>query len=539
MGLTEFDLDTIPQYAILSHTWGPQEVSFQEMQTFIMTGQPPSEGHLGFEKIKRCCDLARYQQYSYLWIDTCCIDKKSSAELSEAINSMYSWYAKSAICYAYLTDYTGGTRKFGLEQTFENSRWFRRGWTLQELLAPDRLLFYDRDWRFLGNKHDLVTQISAASGIEERYIKDRGLVYKASIATRMSWACKRQTARPEDEGYCLMGLFRVHMPLLYGEGRNAFLRLQYEIARHSNDESLFAWHTSDPQSGIFATSPLNFARSGDFAPRTTPDLDRAPYTITNRGLAVDAEFRILPFRYLKPPVGCQFTSRALSYTYILLPLHCARKGSQDRPFTIILQSEYRHFFQTFVRLLPEEDHVYEKYFSLAGKPQRRVIYIQRYMDLRGDVEKRYSHQWLSPAVFGNDRKASDSTCTSRAGSVICSELQGDSPVDGDLSKLVITRQRPALPLSLYAHSNQRTLKTLAEPQETARTAQGELSHYCESVQSLARRPRAINPSSDCGLGWKRKQQLKISDRLEIPTAICTEVPGRNHGLNLRKVRAGW
>lgn len=236
--LSEFDLETIPQYAILSHTWGPQEVSFQDMQIFSMTGQPLSEGHLGFKKVKRCCDLARYQQYSYLWIDTCCIDKKSSAELSEAINSMYFWYATSAICYAYLSDHAGGTRKFSLGQTFENSRWFRRGWTLQELLAPDRPLFYDSGWRFLGNKHDLVTQISAACGIEDRYIKDRGLVYKASIATRMSWACRRQTARPKDEGYCLMGLFRVYMPLPSGEERNAFLRLQYKISRHSNDESL-------------------------------------------------------------------------------------------------------------------------------------------------------------------------------------------------------------------------------------------------------------------------------------------------------------
>lgn len=474
--LCEFDPERIPQYAILSHTWGPQEVSFQEMQMFAVTRQNPPDKRLGFEKIKRCCELARYQQYSYLWVDTCCIDKKSSAELSEAINSMYGWYAKSAICYAYLSDHSGGTGGSGLGQTFEKSRWWLRGWTLQELLAPDRLLFYDRDWRFLGNKYDLVTQISAASGIEEGYIQDRGLIHKASIATRMSWACKRQTTRPEDEGYCLLGLFRVHLPLLYGEGRNAFLRLQYEIARHSNDESLFAWHTNDPQSGIFATSSSAFARSGDISPLTTPELDRAPYTITNRGLSIEAEFRILPFRYLQPPVGCQFTSGASSFTYVLLPLRCARKGVQERPFTIILQSDSRKSLSTFVRLLPEEDHVHEKYFSSGGKLQRRIFYIQRYMDLRGDVEKRYTHQWLSPTGTGPDRKAGDSICTSRAGSVVCSELEGDPRMDGEVSKLIVPRQRSAPRTSLDVCTTRSTLTSFAEPKATAITATGELSH---------------------------------------------------------------
>ncbi|KAL9032365.1 MAG: hypothetical protein Q9180_006543 [Flavoplaca navasiana] len=473
MGLCDFNLVSTSQYAILSHRWGPQEVSFQDMQTFRVTGKPPTEGHLGFEKIKRCCDLARNQQYAYLWIDTCCIDKKSSAELSEAINSMYAWYANSAICYAYMSDHVGGSRESSLEQTFHNSQWFLRGWTLQELLAPDRLLFYDRDWNFLGNKHDLANQISAAIGIEEKYIRDRGLIYKASIATRMSWACKRKTARPEDEGYCLLGLFGVHLPLLYGEGRNAFLRLQYEIARQSSDESLFAWHSNDPQSGIFATSPSNFAQTGGYHPLTGPDLDRAPYSITNRGLAIEAELTILPFRHLKPPKGCQFTSEASLYTYGLMPLHCADQGGQGELFTIILQSDSEDKPNNFVRLLPEERNVCEMYRFRSGIPLRRVIYIQKYMDFQGGIEKRYSHQWLSATVADRDFGAEKSSRPSKAGSVICSDFGDDMNV---LDRLVTERHGSAPQLSLYALWNQSTLKSPVEPRQVALTAQGQLAN---------------------------------------------------------------
>ncbi|KAL9624806.1 MAG: hypothetical protein Q9204_007842, partial [Flavoplaca sp. TL-2023a] len=218
------------EYAILSHTWGEEEVSLED---FL---KPESKQLQGYKKIKGCCTQAYDDGYAYVWVDTCCIDKKSSAELSEAINSMYRWYYWAATCYVYLSDFS-----LPADGTLEHSRWFTRGWTLQELLAPRQIFFYDQHWHYIGSKVELAVRIASLSDIEQIYLEDRRLVRKASAATRMSWASKRQTSRPEDQAYCLMGLYKVNMPLLYGEGGfKAFQRLQHEIIKVSEDESLFA-----------------------------------------------------------------------------------------------------------------------------------------------------------------------------------------------------------------------------------------------------------------------------------------------------------
>ena len=173
----------------------------------------------------------------------CCIDKTSSAELSEAINSMFRWYEKAKVCYAYLSDVSGDANLKKDVSEFVGSRWFTRGWTLQELVAPKSVLFYSRrytGWHFLGTKEDLCDHISAVTGIDTDTLYGAGLEL-ASVARKMSWASHRETTRVEDTAYCLLGIFDVNMPLLYGEGKKAFLRLQEEILRSSYDYSLFAW----------------------------------------------------------------------------------------------------------------------------------------------------------------------------------------------------------------------------------------------------------------------------------------------------------
>lgn len=166
--------------------------------------------------------------------DRCCIDKQSSAELSEAINSMYHWYAESAVCYAYLQDV----------QTLDDvraSRWFRRGWTLQELIAPANVVFLNREWQDLGDKSELGPLIESITGIEAGFLHGDPLA-EASIATRMSWASRRETARQEDMAYCLLGIFDINMPLIYGEGPKSFQRLQEEIYKlNPEDHTLYAW----------------------------------------------------------------------------------------------------------------------------------------------------------------------------------------------------------------------------------------------------------------------------------------------------------
>ena len=291
-----------PPYAILSHTWGKEEVLFETMQS----GKYEHLG--GFQKIKQSCTLARRQDLDYVWVDTCCIDKKSSAELSEAINSMYQYYEEAVVCFAFLSDIEPGT-KLG------ESRWFRRGWTLQELLAPRNLTFYDRHWARMGSRGDFQSDISKVTGIQAQHMsKPRA----ANAAQKLSWLARRETTRKEDIAYCMFGLFNVNMPLLYGEGTKAFRRLQEEVLRTSNDQSQFAWHaefqrggTSRRVTGMLAPSPLDFLRCGEIVESTDymrlihDDLDYVDHvtkqtSMTNMGVSIHVNyFKISALRDLQ------------------------------------------------------------------------------------------------------------------------------------------------------------------------------------------------------------------------------------------------
>ncbi|KAK0738719.1 hypothetical protein B0T18DRAFT_308716, partial [Schizothecium vesticola] len=204
----------------------------------------------GFRKIQECCRLSKCDGYKYAWIDTVCIDKTSSAELTEAINSMYDWYAKSATCYTYLEDLESENLS-----DLTRCRWFTRGWTLQELIAPKKVIFFNKNWDMVGDKNRLSHNIGGITGIRCPTLLGNP-IQLFSIADRMSWASRRETTRPEDLAYCLLGIFGINMPLLYGEGgQRAFIRLQQEILRHSNDQSIFAW--SIPQGHNLGQSLFN------------------------------------------------------------------------------------------------------------------------------------------------------------------------------------------------------------------------------------------------------------------------------------------
>ncbi|KIY01856.1 uncharacterized protein Z520_01994 [Fonsecaea multimorphosa CBS 102226] len=287
LDLKEFEGEDVPLYSILSHTWGEDEVTYQDVQA----GR--AEGKLGYQKIKNACKRAAADGFEYIWIDTCCIDKKSSAELSEAINSMCRWYHEAIVCYAYLADVsssiadtptTSGIHcntppRSGIP--FRKSRWFTRGWTLQELLMPQVVVFLSSDWQEIGTKSSLREVISKITRIPLHFLQ--GGVDSANIAEKMSWASKRKTKRVEDEAYCLMGLFGVHMPLLYGEGKNAFIRLQEEIMRVSDDHSIFAWKGishGDP----LAKSPAAFKSSGGIKNMHQPTPLTTGITVSSQGI---------------------------------------------------------------------------------------------------------------------------------------------------------------------------------------------------------------------------------------------------------------
>ncbi|KAF4500194.1 Vegetative incompatibility HET-E-1 [Fusarium agapanthi] len=212
---------SIPTYAILSHVWTSEEVSLQQISGL----SPLPEESKGYRKIVDFCAKAKAEGFEYGWIDTCCIDKTSSAELSEAINSMFQWYRKSAACYVYMNDVSSAKNPRLSNSRFRKSRWFTRGWTLQELLAPHEVIFLADDWREIGTKASLSATISDITKIDVATLVKQTWSH-VSVAGIMSWASMRQTTRLEDQAYSLMGLFDVNMPLIYGEGPKAFYRLQ-------------------------------------------------------------------------------------------------------------------------------------------------------------------------------------------------------------------------------------------------------------------------------------------------------------------------
>ncbi|KAH3996514.1 hypothetical protein HBH92_092530 [Parastagonospora nodorum] len=315
--------EKVPPYAILSHRWGAddEEVTFEDMVE--MRGRTKK----GYRKIRDCADQARKDGLGFFWVDTCCIDKSSSAELSEAINSMWSWYRKSEICYAYLNDCPARSQGKDRCQTLARSKWFTRGWTLQELLAPSKLVLYNVAWKAIGTKDKLAQDISEITGIDKYYLEtDTSLLERASVAERMSWASARETKRPEDGAYSLLGIFNINMPLLYGEGTRAFQRLQEEIMKQSDDQSIFAWRAGRSHSGggLLAQMPASFRASGNIVRAINSDATK-PYAMTNRGLQIE-----LPLLKRKGEILARLNCRMEHdfFSDLAIPLRRVGSGNQ-------------------------------------------------------------------------------------------------------------------------------------------------------------------------------------------------------------------
>jgi hypothetical protein len=243
LGWTE-DLigDKIPPYAILSHTWkGGQEVTFADLKDLDNAVDVDTQRKEGYRKIRFCAQQAKRDGLDYFWVDTCCIDKANSQELQEAINSMFDWYQKAKKCYVYLSDVECNTSDAESESSrrwkpaFRKSRWFTRGWTLQELLAPASVVFYSKEGDLLGDKQSLKDTIHEITGIPIEALQGSPLP-DFSVAERFSWAEDRETTREEDSAYCLLGIFGICMTLRYTEGKGrAIKRLRQKVQRPMKD----------------------------------------------------------------------------------------------------------------------------------------------------------------------------------------------------------------------------------------------------------------------------------------------------------------
>jgi hypothetical protein len=238
LSLIEFSENDIPKYAILSHRWGAEEVTLADLKNGSVKKMT------GYDKIQFCGEQARRDGLQYFWVDTCCIDKSNAVEYQHAINSMFRWYRDAIKCYVYLPDVSlprsdSANRPIeAWESTFRKSEWFRRGWTLQELIAPASVDFFCKEGELLGNKASLEQDICEITGIPVAALRG-SLLSDFSVAERMSWTECRETTYGEDKAYSLLGIFDINMPLIYGEGKDrALKRLREEIDKASKGMSI-------------------------------------------------------------------------------------------------------------------------------------------------------------------------------------------------------------------------------------------------------------------------------------------------------------
>ncbi|KAH8784158.1 heterokaryon incompatibility protein-domain-containing protein [Hyaloscypha sp. PMI_1271] len=385
----------IPPYVILSHTWGENEISFQEMPNFVRLKQEiDPRQRAAYTKIEGSCKTALKDGFEYVWVDTCCIDKTSSSELSEAINSMYQWYQQADVCYVYLWDIVDPGFN---SETFLKSKWFTRGWTLQELIAPSNLIFFNQAWKDIGTKFSLHEYISQRTCIPSSLLLDLAISESFSIAQRMSWASDRETKRVEDVAYCLMGIFDINMPMLYGEGDRAFIRLQEEIIRSSPDQSIFAWESGsweDQRGGLLASSPAAFSKSGDII-RSDIQSDIG-FSLTSHGLSVKVPMaRASSGEIIDPEIEVNYTFTAV--------LNCQRSYGNSCVLGILLGKNplSPHFFRLYNVSLEEveksevdssQNNISNVYVRELWRPRGGPSYQNLQLNLSGFNEKGFSEK---------------------------------------------------------------------------------------------------------------------------------------------------
>jgi hypothetical protein len=362
-------------------------------------------------------------------ITSCCIDQRSSAELSEAINAMFRWYKNADVCYVYLSDAEWCIDKEIMNETLGKCRWFTRGWTLQELIAPRNIEFYSRDWQKIATKDECCKQLSLITGIDKNILRGSNLA-NVSIARRMSWASRRETTRQEDIAYCLLGIFDVNIPLIYGEGLKAFQRLQETIMNTTYDQSLFAWGSlpdppSDPPSdppfglidreqelgfkpihwkslqqrksllGLFAEHPRDFQDSSEISPVDhgyTHELSRRrPPTMVNGGPFLDFviyQTSAAASYWDRPPI-------ALPHQVELAVLLCQVGNTGGKLVGLVLHPWGDGYYSRSKELVLIETFLSSICFQRLTQP--RHIMPQRPFQLHnGDVLLR---QWTYPKSF--------------------------------------------------------------------------------------------------------------------------------------------
>ncbi|KAM5539231.1 hypothetical protein V8D89_007104 [Ganoderma adspersum] len=406
------------RYAILSHVWSRDPdapeytyhdiLRIQEAVRLARASDPtiPADEVLrrASPKIRNACRYALSDGLSLIWIDAPCIDKTSSAELSEAINSMYEWYRLSTVCYAFLHDVSQDP--YTRPSSFRRSTWHTRGWTLQELIAPAIVVFLSSDWRCLGGKHRLAVILEDVTGIDEDVLTHSRPLSTICVARRMFWASKRRTTRKEDQAYCLMGIFGVHIPIIYGEGSKAFLRLQEEILKHIPDQSIFIWYRTAPTKPPQERTDILPDEEDSFLIQTEP-LSVSPISIGFRSSATSS------------PILCGAPTAEATYN----------DASHDHD-TLFASSPARFAFSSDVRTIPR--NVLAKRLGIHELPPTTYIVTSEGINLRKALDQNPPNpaQADRPAFEGEEQQEASTPLAIRI------SIMGRVPYIGQVNQMI-------------------------------------------------------------------------------------------------------
>ncbi|KAJ5822355.1 Heterokaryon incompatibility [Penicillium robsamsonii] len=312
------------EYAILSHTWLRQALedglwTHSELEYKDMKGYSASqlenfknrgwEGSRlkkkGWEKIVGFCNLARRKKYQYAWMDTCCIDKSNPQETKRSIHGMWEFYTHAAVCYAYIQEVDMSNEKRRSDEAFNSAKWFNRGWTLQELLAPKKLLYVDRNWREIGSREVKGAPGTGLSQLLREYV--RKVPMENNLATQLSWAGPRNTTRVEDQAYSILALLQIKMDVDYNAGKLAFLQFQKELIKKYDDLSLLAWFSNPEIQDRYER------RHGEQAPKLgilAPSLDYFQKKRDRGKRILTGKLKALNKRNQTPAMECRSDSRS-------------------------------------------------------------------------------------------------------------------------------------------------------------------------------------------------------------------------------------
>jgi hypothetical protein len=370
-----------PQYAVLSHRWQTPKITLQTFKTDDLHNANTQTPQL--DKIRQACGKARDRTppLDWVWIDSCCIDKTNAVEESRSVNSMFEWYRRAAVCIVYLydVDETSLFESQSPDRLHEKSEWFTRGWTLQELLAPGQMEFYEQHWKFMGTKISLVGPLAYLTGIDKEYLTGERSIVTASVATRMSWMAGRTTTLVEDVAYSMLGIFGVNMAPLYGEGVKAFIRLQKTLIEDSTDESIFAWTV--PEDGLFRC----YAGRGQVPPTWSPKkwglLAPSPDCFTKYRDLVIIPQRVVPrlrggYSWTQQGVMFQMPYRARGTMWPIdvkrkerwFPLNCWKRGQDGRLYTVQIRLGKTEKYDQIYSRINLDDLCLDSKASVAARP---------------------------------------------------------------------------------------------------------------------------------------------------------------------------